>query len=351
MTDHPAGGIACPLPHTGGRHITMAHGGGGTRMHDLLDQVFLERFRNERGTGDTDSAVLELGGPRLAFTTDSFVVDPPFFPGGDIGSLAVHGTVNDLAMAGAQPRYLSAGFILEEGFEIAKLERIADSMQAAADACGVAIVTGDTKVIERRNGDGIFINTSGIGVVQQNGTPGPAAIQPGDHVLINGDLGRHGMAIMSTREGFELETPIESDSAPLWPAVEALLEAGIAIHCLRDLTRGGLASALNELGEASGCGFHIVESSVPVEPAVRGLCELLGFDPLHVANEGRFAAIVPERDAARALDVLNSLGNGYAAADIGAAGARGDRRVTLESVAGMTRVLDMLSGEQLPRIC
>ena len=347
MTD----GLACPLPLPHQDHITLAHGGGGTRMHALIDGVFLSRFKNEIGDGQRDSALIDIGAQRLAFTTDSFVVDPPFFPGGNIGSLAVHGTVNDLAMSGAEPRYLSAAFILEEGFAMEKLERIADAMQAAAEEAGVKIVTGDTKVVERQRGDGIYINTAGIGVVHHDRAIGPAAIQPGDRILINGDLGRHGMAIMTARAGFEVESPIESDSASLWRAVKALLDAEIDIHCLRDLTRGGLASALNELSAASGYGMHVVESRVPVLPAVRGVCELLGFDPLHVANEGRFAAVVVAKDADRAVHILNGLNTGFQAADIGAVTADRVSRVTVESVVGVTRILDMLSGEQLPRIC
>jgi len=351
MTKSTVPGLHCPLPIANTDHITMAHGGGGTRMHDLIEGVFLRRFRNDLGDGQRDAALLELGGARLAFTTDSFVVDPIFFPGGDIGSLAVHGTVNDLAMAGARPRYLSAAFILEEGFDIALLERVADSMQRAAAESGVQIVTGDTKVVERRNGDGLFINTSGIGVVGHNLDIGPRSIRPGDRVIVSGDLGRHGMAIMTTREGFELETPIESDSAPLWPAVEALLAEGVAVHCLRDLTRGGLASALNELAQAAGHPIHIGEEQVPVNSVVRGMCELLGFDPLHVANEGRFVALVAPEDADRAVAVINRFQGGAAAADLGAVGDGAGSRVTLESLIGVTRMLDMLSGEQLPRIC
>lgn len=347
MTDS----IACPIPLSHSDHITLAHGGGGTRMHELIDRVFLSRFKNELGDGQRDSALLDIGGQRLAFTTDSFVVDPPFFPGGNIGSLAVHGTVNDLAMSGAEPRYLSAAFILEEGFAMEKLERVADAMRAAAEEVGVQIVTGDTKVIERQRGDGIYINTSGIGVVRHGQDMSPRSIEPGDHILINGDLGRHGMAIMTTREGFAVETPIESDSAQLWGAVNALLDGGIRIHCLRDLTRGGLASALNELSAASGYSIHIDESRAPVLPAVRGVCELLGFDPLHVANEGRFAAVVAAEDASRALAILNDVADGWEAADIGAVTANQPPRVTLESLVGVTRILDMLSGEQLPRIC
>lgn len=344
-------GLSCPVPLNHQDQITLAHGGGGTRMHELLDRVFLSRFKNDLGDGQRDSVVLDVGGQRIAFTTDSFVVDPPFFPGGNIGSLAVHGTVNDLAMSGAEPCYLSAAFILEEGFPMDRLEAIADAMRAAADEVGVRIVTGDTKVIERQRGDSIFINTAGIGLVNHGCVIGPQAIQPGDHILINGDLGRHGMAIMTTREGFEVETPIESDSAPLWAPVKALLDAGIEVHCLRDLTRGGLASALNELSGAAGRAIHIDEARVPVLPVVRGVCELLGFDPLHVANEGRFAAVVAASDAVKAVDILNRAGGGVEAADIGTVTADIRPRVTLESLVGVTRVLDMLSGEQLPRIC
>ncbi len=345
------GGLACPVPLSNTSHVAMAHGGGGTRMRDLIDQVFMSRFRNDLGDGQNDSAILHFGGERLAFTTDSFVVDPPFFPGGNIGSLAVHGTINDLAMSGAKPLYLSAGFILEEGFEISKLERVVDSMKAAADEVGVKIVTGDTKVVERRNGEGIYINTAGIGVIQHDKTMEARAIRPGDHVIVNGDLGRHGMAIMTTREGFELETPIESDSAALWPAVQALLEADIDVHCFRDLTRGGLASALNELSESSGYGIHITESRIPVNSTVRGVCEILGFDPLHVANEGRMVAFVAPRDAERAVEILQGVNPDISAADIGVVGSTKEKRVTLESVIGVPRILDMLSGEQLPRIC
>ncbi len=344
-------GLSCPLPIKNRGQVTLAHGGGGTRMRDLIDQVFMKRFRNPLGDGQSDAALLSVGGQQLAFTTDSFVVDPPFFPGGDIGSLAVHGTVNDLAMSGARPCYLSASYILEEGFELAQLERIVDSMQRAAEDCGVVIVTGDTKVVERHHGDGIYINTAGIGILEQGKAFGPMAIVPGDHLLVNGDLGRHGMAIMTTRAGFELETAIESDSAPLWPSVRALMEAGIEIHCLRDLTRGGLASALVELSTTSGFGFDIAESRIPVSPDVRGACELLGFDPLHVANEGRMVAFVAARDSARAVEVLNEINGETEAAFIGVVKATAERRVTLESVIGVPRILEMLSGEQLPRIC
>jgi hydrogenase expression/formation protein HypE len=343
--------LACPLPISRNTHITLAHGGGGTRMHELIDHVFMKRLGNDLLDGENDAAVFNVGQERVAFTTDSFVVDPPFFPGGNIGSLAVHGTVNDLAMSGARPRHLSAGFILEEGFEIGRLEQVVDSMKVAADECGVAIVTGDTKVIERRDGDGIFINTAGIGTLDYNVALGPKKIQPGDHVIVSGDLGRHGMAIMTMREGFELEEPLLSDSAPLWPGVKALLDAGIDIRCLRDLTRGGLASALNELAAASGYSIRVTESEVPVASVVRGICELLGFDPLHVANEGRLVAFVPAADASRAVEALDSAQSGIRAADIGTVIDDGGHQVILESVIGTPRILDMLSGEQLPRIC
>jgi hydrogenase expression/formation protein HypE len=335
--------MECPLPLGLPPLVTFAHGGGGTAMHDLIDGVFLPAF----GGGDgRDAAVCEIDGARVAFTTDSFVVQPLEFPGGDIGSLAVYGTVNDLAMVGARPLYLSAGFVLEEGFPLERLRRIVGSMAAAAERAGVRIVTGDTKVIERRDGEGLIINTAGIGVVGKDVDLGPSRVVPGDAVVVSGDLGRHGMAIVGVREGLQFETVIESDVAPLAEAVQALLGAGVEVHCLRDLTRGGLASAANEI--AAGCGreIHLIEAAIPVRDDVRGACELLGFDPLHVANEGRFVAIVAERDAGRACEVLR--GGAVVVGEVRAA-ERG--RVTLESAVGVTRLLDMLSGEQLPRIC
>ena len=343
--------LACPRPRDPVARITMAHGGGGLLMHRLIEDVFMKGFENETLNQRHDAARLNLPGARIAFTTDSYVVQPLFFPGGDIGSMAVHGTVNDLAMAGARPLYLSAGYILEEGLDMAVLRRVVQSMRRAADASGVDLVTGDTKVVNHRNGDGLFINTAGIGVIEHDRIIAPAEVRPGDCLLVNGDLGRHGIAIMAVREGIEFETVIESDSAPVAAPVLDLLAAGIEIHCLRDLTRGGLASALNEIAEASGFPVRISEEAVPVREDVRGACELLGFDPLYVANEGRFLAYVAETDAERALEILRGHAQGMAPALIGRVGGDGPARVTLETGIGALRILDMLSGEQLPRIC
>ncbi len=326
----------------------MAHGGGGTVMHRLLDEVFFAEFGGDPKTRH-DAATLP-GAGRLAFTTDSYVIQPLFFPGGDIGSLAVHGTVNDLAMAGARPRYLSAGFILEEGLPAETLRAVARSMAQAAAEAGVSIVTGDTKVIDRRGGDGMFINTAGVGLVEHDLEIGPGAVRPGDAVLVNGDLGRHGIAIMAVREGLSFEAPIESDSAPVAAAVLDLIEAGVRVRCLRDLTRGGLASALNEIAAAAGLGIALEQTRIPVGEVVRGACELLGFDPLYVANEGRFAAFVHPDDTAQALEVLARHARDTEPARIGTV-YEGAARVTIESEMGAQRILDMLSGEQLPRIC
>ena len=342
--------ISCPIPidHS---QVLLAHGGGGRLMHRLIEEVFLPAFRNPLIETRHDAAVAELNGTRLAFTTDSYVVNPLFFPGGDIGMLAVNGTVNDLAMAGARPLYLSAGFIVEEGLPMETLGRIARSMRVAADQAGVYIVTGDTKVVDRGKGDGLFINTSGVGVVEAGEPIAPNRVRHGDVVLVSGDLGRHGIAVMAAREGLEFETTLESDTAPLASLVLALIGAGIEIHCLRDLTRGGLASALNEIAEAAGASIEIDERLVPIRADVRGACELLGFDPLYVANEGRFVAFVPERDAERAVEVLKAGALGASSAVIGRVDGLGDPTVVVRSAINTRRVLDMLSGEQLPRIC
>lgn len=345
-------GIAtsCPLPidHP---QVLLAHGGGGRLMHRLIEDVFLSAFDNPLIETRHDAAVAELNGARLAFTTDSYVVNPLFFPGGDIGMLAVNGTVNDLAMAGARPLYLSAGFIIEEGLGMETLRRVVRSMRAAADEAGVHIVTGDTKVVDRGKGDGLFINTSGVGVVESRDPIAPNRVGAGDAVLVSGDLGRHGIAVMAAREGLAFETTLESDTAPLASLVLAMIESGVEIHCLRDLTRGGLASALNEIAEAAGASIEIDERCVPIRDEVRGACELLGFDPLYVANEGRFAAFVPEPDAERALAVMRTHALGAGAAVIGRVSRVGDPTVVVRSPIGTSRILDMLSGEQLPRIC
>jgi len=351
MPDTPEPSLDCPLPISQYPQVLMAHGGGGRLMQQLLEQVFFRAFDNPALAERHDGALLELGGERLAFTTDSYVVHPLFFPGGDIGSLAVNGTVNDLAMCGAEPRWLSAGFIIEEGLPVETLQRVATSMQTAAAAAGVALVTGDTKVVDKGKGDGLFINTAGIGVVPPRARISPRAVRSGDAVLLSGDLGRHGMAIMSVREGLEFESTIESDCAPLHRLVRALIAGGVTAHCLRDLTRGGLAAALNEIAAAAGVQIEVDEPRVPVSELVRGACEILGLDPLYVANEGRLVAFVPEAEADTALALMRARAEGAGAVRIGS--VRGGRAglVTLKSVLGATRVLDLLSGEQLPRIC
>jgi hydrogenase expression/formation protein HypE len=298
-----------------------------------------------------DGAVLNIAGARLAFTTDSYVVKPLFFPGGDIGTLAVNGTVNDLAMCGARPLYLSSAFILEESFAMESLRRIVESMRRSAAETGVQMVTGDTKVVDRGSGDGIFINTAGIGVVEHSLTIAPSAVRSGDIVLLSGDVGRHGIAIMATREGLSFETTIESDCAPLWEPVSALLQAGLEIHCLRDLTRGGLSSGLIEIAETAQLRISIEELAVPVREDVAGACEILGLDPLYLANEGRFVVFVPEHDAARALEILSQQSITSGAVRIGQVLEKPRGMVTMKSRLGTERVLDMLSGEQLPRIC
>jgi len=343
--------LSCPVASPADDRVLLAHGGGGRLMHQLIEKVFLPEFSSAALEARHDGAVLRVNGLRLAFTTDSYVVRPLIFPGGTIGDLAVNGTVNDLAMCGARPLYLSAGFILEEGLEMETLRLVVRSMREAVRRAGILLVTGDTKVVDKGKGDGVFINTAGIGVVEAPADIGPAAVRSGDAVLVSGDLGAHGVAVLSVREGLEFESPILSDTAPLWAPIEALLRAGIEVHCLRDLTRGGLASALNEIAEAGGVGIRVEEAAVPVTEAVQGACEILGLDPLYVANEGRFVAFVPQGDAERAVEVLQRLPVSAGAARIGAVteGPRGV--VALESRIGGHRVLDMLSGEQLPRIC
>src|SRR5512139_1422990 len=330
VTDPADFSTSCPIPQSDYAQILLAHGGGGRLMHQLIEQTIVPAFRNPVLDVRHDSAVLDVGSARLAFTTDSYVVRPLFFPGGDIGTLAVNGTINDLAMAGARPLYLSASFVLEEGLPVEALQRILASMRRAADAADVQIVTGDTKVVDRGKGDGIFITTAGVGRIEHALAITPASVGPGDAVLLSGDLGRHGMAIMAVREGLDFETTIESDCAPLAGMVADLISAGIQVHCLRDLTRGGLASALIEIAEAARVEVHIRESAIPVGEEVRGACEILGFDPLYVANEGRFACFIPEADAARALHILRSHPLGKEAALIGSVTRKAPGLVTLE---------------------
>jgi hydrogenase expression/formation protein HypE len=343
---------ACPVPLPHRTEITVGHGGGGKLTQDLIDRVFRPAFANSSLEAQHDGALLRLpDGARLAFTTDAHVVSPLFFPGGDIGQLAVNGTVNDLCMCGARPLWLSAAFILEEGFAIATLERVVASMRSAAAAAGVSIVTGDTKVVERGKGDGLYVTTAGVGALETSLTVSPASIRPGDAVILSGDLGRHGMAIMATRAGLSFESAIESDCAPLVAPVQALLHAGLEIHCLRDLTRGGLATALIELATAARVAIAIDGAKVPVSELVGGACEILGLDPLYVANEGRFICLVPEAQAGQALAILATTAPGGPPALIGTVRAGPAGQVTQRSLIGAERIVSRLSGEQLPRIC
>lgn len=341
----------CPAPLSDCSRILLAHGGGGTLMHRLLAQVFYPAFANAILDQQGDGAILSLGGSRLAFTTDSYVVSPLFFPGGDIGTLAVNGTVNDLAMCGARPLYLSAGFIIEEGLPVETLRRVVESIRLAAAEAHVQIVTGDTKVVEKGKGDGLFINTAGIGIIEHELSIQPQSVKPGDVVLLSGDIGRHGLTIMAMREGLAFESEITSDCAPLGGPVLALFAAGIEIHCLRDLTRGGLASGLVEIAATAGVQIHLEERAIPVREDVRGACEILGFDPLYVANEGRFAVFLPDGDAARALAILKAYDCSRGAVPIGRVIDKHPGLVTMTTAIGSRRIVDMLSGEQLPRIC
>ncbi|MFI5335265.1 MAG: hydrogenase expression/formation protein HypE [Opitutales bacterium] len=356
MPDNPPsaspGFSTCPVPLPHRNEITIGHGGGGKLTQDLIDRVFRPAFTRPELDARHDGALLPaLGNHRLAFTTDSHVVSPLFFPGGDIGRLAVNGTVNDLAMCGARPLWLSAAFILEEGFPVATLEKVVAAMQVAAQAAGVAIVTGDTKVVERGKGDGLYVTTAGLGVIEHPLTVAPASVRAGDAILLSGDIGRHGMAIMATRAGLEFESAIESDCAPVTAAVLALLAAGIKVHCLRDLTRGGLATACVEIAEAAQLYLALDEASVPVSEPVRGACEILGLDPMYVANEGRFICFVPDAQAETALAILARTAPGGPPARIGRVWGGPVGEVTLRSVIGSERIVDRLSGEQLPRIC
>jgi hydrogenase expression/formation protein HypE len=341
--------LACPIPHY--PNIVLGHGGGGKLTQSLIDKIFAPVFANPLLDVMHDGAVFEMGTQRLAYTTDSYVVRPLFFPGGDIGSLAVYGTVNDLAMCGARPLFLSAGLVLEEGLPMETLWRVALSMQAAAKETGVQIVTGDTKVVDKGKGDQIFINTSGIGLVEHDAAIAPDRIVPGDVVVLSGDVGRHGMAVMASREGLEFESTIESDSMPLANLVLDLLGAGVTIHCMRDLTRGGLASALIEIATTANRHIEIDETAVTVHDGVRGACEILGLDPLYVANEGRFIAFAHPPDTDRVVAIMRAHPEGSDAGVIGHVMEDNRGLVTMRTAIGGNIILDMFSGEQLPRIC
>lgn len=349
----------CPIPISNHASVQLAHGGGGRLMRELIEGFFLPAFAAQATAPVSaegkrpphDSAVLSALGLRLAFTTDSFVVKPLCFPGGDIGTLAVYGTVNDLAMSGAKPAYLSASFIVEEGLSMTMLHRVVLSMAEAARIAGVQIVTGDTKVVDRGKGDGIFITTAGIGWVPEHVDISPARVRPGDVLLLSGDLGRHGVAIMSVREGLQFEGALESDCAPLSGLVEAMLAAEPDIHCLRDLTRGGLAAALNEIAMDARVGIDIDEQAIPVTEPVAGACELLGLDPLYVANEGRLVAFVPAASADKVLEAMRRHSASTEPAPIGVVTQAHAGIVELRGRFGGRRIVDLLSGEQMPRIC
>ena len=341
-------GLTCPLPASELPRIVLAHGGGGRLMHRLIETVFCPAFGN---AADCDAAVLPPLSGRLALTTDAFVVKPLVFPGGDIGTLAVHGTINDLAMMGARPLWLCAGFILEEGLPLETLHRIVGSAARAAAAAGVRLVAGDTKVVEHGRCDGMYIVTSGVGVLEHDREIAPASVRPGDAIVLSGDIGRHGIAVLAARHELEFEDPPHSDSAPLSGPVLDLLRAGVELHCLRDLTRGGLATALVEIARASRCRLEIREPDVPVLPAVQEACELLGFDPLYVANEGRMVLFLPAAQVETALAVLRRHPVSAGAVAIGKVCGDGGAEVTAVNALGTSRVLDLLSGEQLPRIC
>jgi hydrogenase expression/formation protein HypE len=345
-------GASCPIPISEYPNVLMAHGGGGRLTQMLIERFFLGEFRNPALEVLHDGALLEIEGSRLAFSTDSFVIQPLFFPGGDIGSLAIHGTVNDLAMCGARPAAISAGFILEEGLPMEDLWRITRSMRAAAEEVNVPIVTGDTKVVDRGKGDGVFINTAGIGIVWAGVEVSPRRARPGDVILVSGSIAVHGIAIMSVREGLEFDTTLESDSASLTAMVEKLLEAGgDGVHVLRDPTRGGVASALNEIAAQARVGVRIDERLLPIREEVRGACEILGFDPLYVANEGKCLVIVDRDSADRVLEAMRGDPLGAEAVAIGEIVEDHPGKVYMRSTVGGSRVVDMLSGEQLPRIC
>ena len=355
MSDDLGGKLAaptCPIPISDYPTILMAHGGGGRLTQMLIEKLFVSSFDNPALAELHDGAILEAGGARLAFSTDSFVIHPLFFPGGDIGSLAVHGTVNDLAMCGARPLALSSGLILEEGLPIDDLWRIVRSMEAAAKASGVPIVTGDTKVVDRGKGDGVFINVSGVGLVPPGVSISPRRARPGDVVIVSGEIAVHGVAILSVREGLKFETTLETDAAPLNGLVEALLAAaGEKVHVLRDPTRGGVATTLNEIAAQGRVGIRLDESAIPVGEEVRGACEILGLDPLYVANEGKCLVIVDPSAAGLALETIRAHPFGRAAAVIGEVTAEHSGKVFLRGRIGGLRLLDLLTGEQLPRIC
>ena len=343
--------LSCPTPLTTRDRVLLGHGSGGKLSAELVRDIFLPAFQNPALAKLDDQAIVNVNGSRIAVSTDSFVVKPLFFPGGDIGSLAVHGTINDLAMGGAQPLFLSAAFIIEEGFSMEMLRRVVSSLQRAADEAGVQVITGDTKVVEKGKGDGLFINTTGIGMVPNGLELSADRARPGDRVLLSGSIGDHGIAILAQREGLEFESAIESDSAALHGLVAEMLKTTNAFRCMRDPTRGGLSSTLNEIAEQSRVGIELDERSIPVRDDVRGACEMLGLDPLYVANEGKLVAIVPPEAADAVVGVMRGHPRGKQAQVIGTVNEKHPGLVTMRTALGTSRIVDMLSGDQLPRIC
>jgi len=343
--------LTCPAPLPKKDTILLGHGSGGRLSADLMREIFLPAFANPVLARLDDQAIINVNRTRLAFTTDSFVVKPLFFPGGDIGSLAVHGTVNDLAMGGAKPLFLSAAFIIEEGLSIEVLRRVVDSLRKAARNAGVEIVTGDTKVVEKGSGDELFINTAGIGLVPDGLDLSASHARSGDRVLLSGSIGEHGIAILAQREGLEFESPVESDSAPLHNLVADILQASREIRCMRDPTRGGVSSTLNEIAERSRVGIHLEESAIPIREEVRGACEMLGLDPMYVANEGKLIALVAPDAASAVLDAMRNNPLGKNATIIGTVVESPSPIVTMRTALGTSRMVDMLAGDQLPRIC
>lgn len=355
----PTGTTGRPTRRLGQVHVpkvTLAHGGGGKAMHDLIDDAFISAFNNPLLEGLEDQARIDIAelaalGDRLAFTTNSYVVTPLFFPGGDIGKLAIHGTVNDLAVGGAKPLYLTCSAIIEEGLDVETLRQVARSMAAAAAACGVRIVTGDTKVVQRGACDKLFLNTAGVGVIRKGLNLGMDKARPGDLVLVNGVLGDHGAAILNARGDMALTSPVESNSAALHGLIEAIVAAAPSLRFMRDPTRGGLATVLNEIADASQVGIEITEQATPIREEVKGFCEILGLDPLYLANEGKVVCIVPEEEAQATLQAMRNHDLGREAAVIGRITGERPGRVVMQTIFGGRRIVDMLVGEQLPRIC
>jgi hydrogenase expression/formation protein HypE len=346
-----AGGLVCPIPKSDYDKVLMAHGGGGTLSHQLIHKMFFDHFDNEYLRSEHDGAVYQVENHRFAFTTDSYVVRPIFFPGGDIGELAVYGTVNDLAVCGAVPQYISAGFIIEEGFDIEELWQVVQSIKRAADRCQVKIVTGDTKVVDRGKGDKIYINTSGVGMVMSGVRISDSRIRPGDKIIINGGIAEHGIAILSAREEFDFKISVQSDSAPLNHLIKKLLEKYPDIHMMRDPTRGGVSSALNEIAQKANLGIQLDENAIPIKEEIKGICEVLGLDPLYIANEGKFLLFVSADVAENILELMRADSLGENGSIIGQVVEDHPGRVIMKTHIGSNRVVDMMSGEQLPRIC